>query len=393
MEGTAPVTFVDLGRDWAEVDGEARRRIDGVLESQIFVGGPETVQLEESLARLVGSSHAVACSSGSDAIYLSLLALGLGPGDAVLVPSFTFFATAGAVVRAGARPVFVDLDPETFNSGPGRFEAAIEAEFEGPPGQRRHRRSGQRLAALLPVHLFGRLADLEGLVSLARSEQVHMIEDAAQAIGARGSDGGAGTVGDTGCLSFYPTKNLGGAGDGGMVLTGQAELAARLRRLRTHGVGEQAYLHSEVGINARMGELQAAVLNAKLDRLEAWTRARADLASLYRQGLTALAAAGRLGLGEDADFPQHVYHQFAVRVFDGRDRVREQLAAAGVQTAVFYPLPLHLQSCMSEFGYRPGDLPAAEQAAAEVLCLPIHPGLAVGDVDRVCAALASALAV
>ncbi|MFP6625830.1 MAG: DegT/DnrJ/EryC1/StrS family aminotransferase [Deltaproteobacteria bacterium] len=393
MKGTAGVAFLDLGRDWAEVATEARRRIDGVLESQIFVGGPETAQLEAAVAGFVGSSHAVACSSGSDAIYLSLLALGLGPGDAVLVPSFTFFATAGAVVRAGARPVFVDLDPETFNSGPGRFEAAIEAEFEGPPGQRRHRRCGQRLAALLPVHLFGRLADLRGLAALARSEQVHMVEDAAQAIGAHGSSGGAGTVGDAGCLSFYPTKNLGGAGDGGMVLTGQAELAAKLRRLRTHGVGEQAYLHSEVGINARIGELQAAVLNAKLGRLAAWTRARADLASLYRQGLTALAAAGRLGLGEDADFPQHVYHQFAVRVFDGRDRVREQMAAAGVQTAVFYPLPLHLQPCMSELGYRPGDLPEAERAADEILCLPIHPGLAADDVDRVCAALASALAV
>ncbi len=385
------VPFLDLAADFAEIDSDARARIEEVLASQRFVLGPQTSELERTIARETGAEHALACSSGSDALYLAMLACDLGPGTAVLVPSFTFFATAGAVDRAGARPVFVDMDSDSFNSGPEQFAAAIEREFEREGAEMCHRGDGSRLKALIAVHLFGRVSDMDGISTLADSHGLRIVEDAAQAIGCEGAQGSVGARGDLACLSFYPTKNLGGAGDGGMVTTDDAALAERLGRLRVHGAAGRAYEHLEVGINARMGELQAAVLNAKLTRLGSWTEARCRIAERYRTRLGPLEETGRIVLPASAAVGAHVYHQFTVRVTAGRERVREALGEAGVDTCVFYPLPLHLQPCFADLGYRTGDLPEAERAAAEVLSLPVHPSLTDEQVDYACDCLERAV--
>lgn len=385
--------FLDLAGSFAEVEADARRRIDGVLARQLFVLGPETDELERRLGALLGARRAVAVSSGSEALSIALAAAGVGAGDAVLVPAFTFFASAGAVTRAGAVPVFVDIDGPSFLAGRKEFAAAIEREFEGEAGSRRHRRSGARLRALLAVHLFGRVAEMEPLLALAKAEGLALVEDAAQALGARSRGRAAGTFGLFGCFSFYPTKNLGGAGDGGLVATDDRAAGERAARLRSHGAAPGAYEHHEAGWNARLGELQAAVLCAKLDRLAAWTEARREVARTYSAALRGVAEGGSLRLPAEASEPDaHVWHQYAVRIGGGRrDRVRSLLAAREIETRIFYPLPLHLQPVYRGLGGRLGDLPEAEAACEEVLCLPIRPGLAGAEVEAVAAALAEAL--
>jgi len=389
---TGTIPFLDLASDFSEVEADARARIDDVLARQQFVLGPQTAQLETRLREISGSRHAVACSSGSDALLLALAALQLGRGDAVVVPGFTFFATAGAVARAGAQPVFCDIDPRTFMAGGAELDAAIDNEFDAHGGALRHRRSGATLRALIPVHLYGRAAAMEEVVAVAAARGLAIVEDAAQAIGATIDDRWVGRFGDIGCFSFYPTKNLGGAGDGGLLLTDDDELAARLRRLRIHGASQaDPYVHHEVGINARMGELQAAVLNAKIVRLQAWTSERRRVAARYLERLAQFACGDRLALPVVVAASQHVWHQFAVRVPGNRDKVAAHLEAAGIAARVFYPEPLHLQPCFADLGYLAGDLPECERAAADVLCLPIYPSLCNDDVDRVCDALAAAL--
>lgn len=381
------VPFISLASDWEVVRGDAEARIGSVMASQVFVLGPQTEELEASMARLAGTREAVACSSGTDALLLSLLALGVGPGDAVLLPALSFFATAGAVVRAGARPVFVDIDAATFNSAAGDFARVIDAEFEGGPGRRRLRSGGERLAALMPVHLYGRAAAMGEITRLAAREDAVVVEDAAQAIGAREGGSSVGSFGQTGCFSFYPTKNIGGAGDGGAVVTNDGELAARLRALRVHGMsGEGSY--ELAGLNARMGELQAAVINAKLTRLEEWTEARRALARRYDELLWGRGP--KISLAAGGPEEGHVHHQYVVRIDGDRDRVAARMQESGIVTAVFYPRALHQQPALSVGRVPAGGLAESERATREVLCLPIHPSLGDDAAIRVAESLIGA---
>jgi dTDP-4-amino-4,6-dideoxygalactose transaminase len=391
------IPFLDLAGGFAEVEPDARRRIDGVLSRTQYVLGPETSELEAAMCARLGAGSAIAVSSGSDALSLALLALGIGAGDAVVLPAFTFFATAGAVVRAGALPVFCDIDGATFLAGEREMRAAIDREFDGEQGQLRHRKTGARLAALLPVHLYGRASDMPGIVGLARETGARVIEDAAQAIDCRLGGVSVGLFGDLGCFSFYPTKNLGGAGDGGLVACEDRALGSRIARLRSHGSEPGSYEHHEAGFNARMAELVAAVLNAKLARLDAWNARRSSLARLYTASLATSSEAGDLVLPGACAEESHVWHQYSVRIPPGpggrsrRDLVRERLEQRGIAVRVFYPLPLHRQPCFAREAGSIGELPEADAAAAEVLCLPIYPSLADVAALRVAEELAGAV--
>jgi dTDP-4-amino-4,6-dideoxygalactose transaminase len=386
-----PIRFLALAEEYRAVEGEVGARFARVLGSQSFVLGRETQALEAAMARLTGARHAVAVSSGSDALFLALEALGIGRGSAVLVPAYTYIASAGAVVHAGAVPVFTDVDRETLNVGPAEIDSALAVQFEARDGGYSHRASGARLAALLVVHLFGRIAPMREIAAAAARLGIPVIEDAAQAIGAAGEAGAAGAIGAAGCFSFYPTKNLGGAGDGGVVTTNDPALAERIVRLRVHGA-DGTPLHRELGINARMGELQAAYLNAKWPRLEEWNRARDHLAAAYAHGLAALPQEQIAALPLERA-PRNVHHQLAVRVRGGRrGEVAAALARAGIETRVFYPVGLHRQPCFGEYGAGEQKLPITDTAADEILCLPIHPFLDENDVAAVCDALGRALA-
>ncbi len=408
------VPFNDLGASFADVEQDVRSRFDAVLASQNFVAGAQTEELEARLSALTGA-HAVACSSGSDAIYLALLAAGIGPGDAVIVPAFTFFSTAGSVVRAGATPVFADIDPITLMTGARELRAVLDEEFAaaGADGSRVGRRTGARLAAVIAVHLYGRAAPVhEFEVLLKEYGSPMLLEDAAQAIGARTASGTR-RIGDgqAVCFSFYPTKNVGGAGDGGAVTTRDEQLALRLRSLRNHGAGSVAYRHEQCGINARIAELSAAMVNAKLERIDAWTEARGRIARRYEEGLAGLELSGSVRRPLYCAPPASVWHQYTIRFATGRDAAVKALAVRGVETRVFYPLALHRQPCFSEFAFvagcsgaseqagKRGDAGApgsgspehprleAERAADDVLSLPIHPALTADQVEQVIEAL------
>ena len=346
------VPLLDLKAQYASIRDEVRAAIDRVCESQHFILGPEVEALEREVAAFCGVKHAVGVSSGTDALLGALMALGVGPGDEVVTPSYSFFATAGVVARLGAKPVFADIEPGTFNVDPAQAKA----------------KATPRTKAILPVHLFGRCADLDALLALG----IPVVEDAAQAIGARDGKGRlAGTSGRASCFSFFPSKNLGGFGDGGMVVTDDADLAERLRVLRVHG-SKPKYHHKLVGGNFRLDALQAAVLRVKLRHLPAWTERRRANAERYRRlfaedGLTT-------DVRLPGDIPGHIYNQFVVRVRQ-RDRLRAHLEAAGIGTEVYYPVPLHLQECFAALGYRKGDLPQSEAAALDSLALPIYPEL------------------
>jgi dTDP-4-amino-4,6-dideoxygalactose transaminase len=387
------VPFLDLAADHALVADDALGRIASVLDSQSFVLGRQTDALEHTLAELTTASHAVACSSGSDALYLALLAADIGPGDAVAVPAFTFFATAGAVARAGARPVFLDVDSRTLCLDPSQLRAGGSPRLREVDGGLVEAASSAPVKAIVPVHLYGRACAMraidDALATLRR--QPIVIEDAAQAIGARGDVAPVGVWGRLACFSFYPTKNLGGAGDGGALTTNDAKLADRLSRLRIHGAAPGSYLHEECGINARLGELQAAYLNSKFVHLTAWTERRRDIAAAYLQRLAPLADAGLVSLPPVAEPGFDVHHQFTIRVAGARrDEVQIELARLGVDTRVFYPVPLHLQPCFAYLGYAAGELPQCEDAAATVLSLPIHPTLTDDQLEHVCSAFAEA---
>ena len=384
------VRFLALQEEYREVEAEVARRFSRVLTSQSFVLGEQTVELETAMARLVGVRHAVAVSSGSDALFLALRALDVGSGAAVLVPSYTFIASAGAVVHAGAVPVFTDVDPRTLNIGAQEIEAALREQFDERRGEYFHRATGTRLAAVLVVHLFGRAAAMRDLGPLAARLRIHVVEDAAQAIGAAVDGLAVGAWGRLGCFSFYPTKNLGGAGDGGVLTTDDADLATRLARLRVHGA-EASALQAELGVNARMGELQAAYLNAKWPHLDAWTRRRDRFADEYAERLAALPREALEPLPH-ASGREHVHHQVAVRILGGRrDRVVRALAEAGIESRVFYPAGLHRQPCFRRYGTERVQLPVTDAAADEILCLPIHAFLGTDGVGAVCDALSRAI--
>ncbi|GAC1467246.1 MAG: DegT/DnrJ/EryC1/StrS family aminotransferase [Isosphaeraceae bacterium] len=355
------VPALDLKAQHDTIRDEVARVVRDVLESQHFILGPEVEGLETEVARYCGVRHAIGCASGSDALLLPLLALGIGAGDEVITSPYTFFATAGAIWRTGARPVFVDIERDTYNMDPSRLEQAITT----------------RTKAIIPVHLYGQPADMDSINAIAARHKLAVLEDAAQAIGASHRGQRAGGLGLASAFSFYPSKNLGGFGDGGMVTTNDPELARKLARLRVHGM-EPKYHHHEVGFNSRLDALQAAVLRVKLRHLDDWTEARRDAARRYcelfsveHQGL-----ASQVVLPTERPGAHHVYNQFVIRVpAAARDSLRADLAAHRVGTEIYYPIPLHLQICFASLGHRPGDFPVAEAAAAETLALPLYPEL------------------
>ena len=353
------VPLLDLSRQHAALRDGLHASVARVLDSQQFVLGEEVRLLEEGVAAYCGARHAVGCASGTDALLLALMALDVGAGSEVVTTPYSFFATAGAVWRAGARPVFADIDPRTYNLDPERIEAAITP----------------RTRALMPVHLYGQCAEMDAVAEIARRHNLVVVEDAAQAIGAEDASRRAGTMGAAGCFSFYPTKNLGAAGDAGMVTTDDDEVAARLRRLRVHG-GETEYLHREVGLNSRLDAVQAAVLRVKLPHLDGWSDARAARAARYDQLFARARLPFELTTPHVRAGARHIFHQYVVRVPARlRDALMRHLAGRGVGTKVYYPVPLHLQECFRPLGYAAGSLPEAERAARETLALPLYPEL------------------
>ena len=343
------VPLLDLKAQYAPIRDEVRRAIDEVCDSQQFILGPQMEALEKTVAAYSGCAHGVGVSSGTDALLVALMALDLRAGDEVITTPYSFFATAGVVARLGARPVFVDIEPRSYNINPSLIERAITP----------------RTRAILPVHLYGQCADLDPILRFG----LPVIEDAAQAIGAEYKGRRAGSMGVLGCLSFFPTKNLGGFGDAGMVVTNDDALAERLRVLRVHG-SQPKYYHRFIGGNFRLDALQAAVLNVKLPHLEAWTRRRQENAAFYDQRLAGPAAVWKSA----GDRNYHIYNQYIIRSAQ-RDKLQAHLKAAGIGTEIYYPVPLHLQECFANLGYRPGDFPVAEAAARETLALPIYPEL------------------
>jgi dTDP-4-amino-4,6-dideoxygalactose transaminase len=348
------VPLLDLQAQYAPLRDEILAALTRVADSQRFILGPEVEALERELARQIGVGHAVAVSSGTDALLLALMALGVGPGDEVVTTPFSFVATAGSIVRLGARPVFVDIDPATFNLDPGGLAAAIT----------------DRTRAILPVHLFGLPADLDPILDEASRSGVPVVEDAAQAIGASYRGRGIGALGAFGCFSFFPSKNLGAFGDAGLVTTNDAALASRVRLLRTHGM-DPKYVHRELGGNFRMDAIQAAVLRVKAPHLSAWTEGRRLNASRYVRLFRDAGLDGRVVLPFEPAGRHHVFNQFVIRT-GGRDGLKRHLDALGIGNEIYYPVPFHLQPCFASLGHAAGDFPHAERAAAECLAIPIY---------------------
>jgi dTDP-4-amino-4,6-dideoxygalactose transaminase len=359
------VPLLDLKPQYADLKTEIDEAVHRVLESTRFIGGPEVSGLEDEVARYCQCKHAVACASGTDALILALRALGVGPGDEVVTTGYSFFASAGTVVNVGAIPVFVDIDPRTYNIDAHRLEAAITS----------------RTKAVIAVHLYGQCCDLTAVKAVCEKHRLFLIEDAAQAIGAEWEGRRAGSIGDIGCFSFFPSKNLGAAGDGGMLSTQDDALAERLRLLREHGA-KPKYYHSIVGTNSRLDALQAAILRVKLRHLDRWSEARAKNAALYDQLLEG-SPVGRPFRDARA---RHIYNQYVIRSA-ARDALRQHLAERGVGTEIYYPVPLHLQQCFATLGYKTGDLPQSEAAARETLALPIFPELTEEQIRYVAATI------
>jgi dTDP-4-amino-4,6-dideoxygalactose transaminase len=363
------VPLLDLKVQYRAIKPELDEAVARVVESQYFILGPEVSALEAEVAAYSDAAHGVGMSSGTDALLAALMALDVGPGDEVIVPTYTFFATAGVVARLGATPVFTDIDPVTYNMLPDAVAAAVTP----------------RTRAVIPVHLYGRVADMDGIMAVAERHGLAVIEDAAQAIGAHDEQGRkAGSIGHMGCFSFFPSKNLGGFGDGGMTVTQDAGVAQQLRMLRMHGM-EPKYYHAMVGGNFRLDALQAAVLRVKLRHLDGWSAARRRNAERYRTLLAEREVLDHVVLPEDT--PGHIYNQFVIRTGD-RDGLRQHLQARRIGTEVYYPVPLHLQECFRHLGHGPGSLPHAERAAAETLALPVYPELSEEQLAHVADAIA-----
>jgi len=353
------VPLLDLNAQHTAIAEEIGAAVSAVLSGQHFILGPEVRALEEAIASYSGADYGIGCASGSDALLLAMMALGIEPGDEVVTSPFSFFATAGCIARLGAKPVFVDIEPATFNMDPAALHQAIN----------------RKTKAILPVHLFGQCAAMEAIDDVASSHGIPVIEDAAQSIGADVRGRRSGSLGLIAAFSFYPTKNLGGAGDGGLLTTSDAEVAGRLRSMRVHGARKK-YFHDTVGINSRLDTLQAAILLVKFKHLEDWTNARRSNAARYRKlfAESGLVDAGHIRLPHDTGNGRHVYNQFVVRAAR-RDQLQQYLKERGVGTEIYYPLPLHLQDCFGYLGYERGQLPVAEAASEEVLAVPIYPEL------------------
>jgi dTDP-4-amino-4,6-dideoxygalactose transaminase len=400
------VPLVDLKVQYDEIRGEVREAVDTVLESQQFILGPNVERLERQIAAYSSVSYGIGVSSGTDAILVSLMALDIKQGDGVITSPFTFFSTAGVIARLGARPIFVDIDPNTYNLDPQKLRELVETgcDVDQETGRPVERKNRVHIKAIIPIHLYGQCADMDPMMEMAQRAHLDIVEDAAQAIGAiyyskrpgakgpstgvtdeepeKGSGASgqdsrhawrAGSMGKVGCFSFFPTKNLGGFGDAGMVVTDDEPLAEKIRILRVHG-GQQKYHHHIIGGNFRLDELQAAILSVKFHYLEKWTEARRRNAERYDQLFEEMGLAGEVHLPVVKDGNRHIFHQYVIRVHH-RDELREFLRAHGVGTGVYYPLPLHLQECFRYLEYKKGDFPESERAADETLALPIYPGL------------------
>ncbi len=352
-----------LTRQNAKLEKELTEVILEVIRGGQFILGENVAKIEKEIADLCGVDYAIGVGNGSDALFLALLACGVGPGDEVITTPFTFFATAGSIAHTGAKPVFCDIDPGTFNIDPSKIEDVIT----------------ERTKTILPVHLYGQAADMDPINSIAKKHNLYVIEDAAQAIGAKYKGRPVGSLGDVACFSFFPTKNLGAFGDGGMLTTNDPQLEARIRILRVHGA-KKKYHHEILGCNSRLDALQAAILSVKVKYLGDWTEARRSLAEGYREKLR--AAGDAIVQPAVMDGAYHVYHQYTIRV-SHRDAVQEELKSRGIASTVYYPLPLHLQPVFKDLGYKLGDFPESEKAAREALSLPMFPELRPSEQDCV----------
>ena len=366
------VPILDLKAQYATIREQVSAAVDEVFESQRFILGRHVAALEEETARFCGVPHAIGVASGTDALLLSLKALGVGPGDAVVTVPYTFFATAGAIVNLGARPVFVDIEPAGFNMDPERLPALLERDcsFNLTTGKLVHKPSGAVIKAIVPVHLFGQCAAMDEILSVARRYRLPVVEDACQAFGSRHRDDYAGAMGDLGCFSFFPSKNLGGAGDGGMVLSRNEQLAKQVRLLRNHGAHPK-YFHAVVGFNSRLDEIQAAVLRVKLTHLEGWTAARRRNAADYDDLFLKAGLRGRVQTPPVLPHKRHIFHQYVIRC-QKRDELRAALQSRGIGTEIYYPVSLHEQECFRGLGYGTADFPRSSEAAAQTLALPIY---------------------
>lgn len=373
MSPSPAIPILDLTRYDEALKSEIARNVGEVFATGRFVLGPANETFEKDFAGMLGVKHALGVSSGTDALLVSLMALGVGPGDEVITSPFSFFASAGTVARLGAVPVFVDIEPASFNLDPSKLEAAVT----------------RRTKAIQPVYLYGQCADMNPILEIAKRRGLPVLEDACQSVGSTYAGKNAGALGTLGAFSFYPTKNLGAAGEAGAVTTDDDELAAQVRLLRMHG-GSKQYHHDRVGGNFRLDAVQAAVLNAKLPRLPGWNERRRAIAARYGELFAGAARAGRIGLPAETPGRLHVWHQYVVRVAD-RDGVKARLAEKGIGTSVFYPVPLNEQNCFRDLGQQ-GRCPVASKAAAEVLALPVFPELHDAEVDRVAEAVVGCLA-
>jgi dTDP-4-amino-4,6-dideoxygalactose transaminase len=369
------VPLLDLKAQYLSIKAEVDAAVAEVMESQHFILGPAVERCEKAVATYCGCAHGVGVSSGSDALLVCLMAEDIGPGDEVITTPYTFFATAGAIARLGATPIFVDIDPATYNLDASQIASRVTA----------------RTRAVIPVHLYGQMADMDAVMAVAQQHGLIVIEDAAQAIGAAHKGRRAGSIGHYGCVSFFPSKNLGAAGDGGMVLTNDPERAERVRCRRAHG-SKPKYYHKVLGGNFRLDTIQAAVVNAKLPHLDSWTAARQRNATQYDQlfAEAGLAAAGPRH-EQRVDLPRvvsdrHIFNQYVIRVPE-RDRLKAALQSRGVSTEVYYPVPMHLQECFADLGHSVGAFPESERAARETLAIPVHPELSEAQARYVVACL------
>jgi len=381
------VPLLDLKPQYEPLKAEIQAAIERVCDSQHFILGPSVKAFEQKGAEYCQTKFGVGVSSGTDALLLALMTLEIANGDEVITSPFTFFATAGTIARTNARPVFVDIDPVTFNISPAAVRSFIERECEQRGGLLVNRKTGAQVKALMPVHLYGQMADMTALMQIARKYSLRVIEDAAQAIGSEDAHGQrACSFGDIGCLSFFPTKNLGAFGDAGMCVANDSAIAERLEILRVHG-GKPKYYHPFIGGNFRIDEIQAAVLNVKLPHLDSWSVGRQRNAKFYD------AAFARASLGDAVKTPKatsgrHIYNQYVIRVRE-REKLRQFLTDRGVGTEIYYPVPLHLQRCFAYLGHQAGDFPESERAANEVLALPIFPELREEQLQYVVDTIAS----
>ena len=376
------VPLLDLKAQYRAFKPEILPLLERICDSQYFILGPETTALEAAVAHYCGAAHGIGVSSGTDALLLALMGLDIGAGDEVITSPYTFFATGGTIARTGARPIYVDIEPATFNLSPAAVQRFIDERCATDANGVVHRATGGRVRALMPVHLYGQCADMGALLDIANRYSLKVVEDAAQAIGAEYTGGArAGSLGDIGCFSFFPSKNLGAFGDAGLCTAQDAELAEKLRVLRVHG-GKPKYYHAIIGGNFRIDELQSAVLNVKLKYLDGWTAGRQRNAAAYRELFAAAGLVGTVTLPQALPGYRHIYNQFVIRA-PQRDRLKQHLTDHGVGTEIYYPVPLHLQECFAYLGGKPGDCPESERAAGETLALPVYAELERGQLEYV----------